>query len=149
MGRFDDGAAHHDQDTATGGPCRPVEYSNQLLTRARAYECLFGHWHYPAAGVGGGAGRDPAAVPQAVIRGLARAQAALEALPGESVDYRHLVTNETALWMALTRLYPDRRIANFSYIDAAFAKQREAIAERRRSASFQRIEAMVRDLQDD
>ena len=112
-----------------------------------AHSVLNQGWHYPAAVVGG-ADPDPATDPRAVIQGLARAQAALEALPGETVDYRHLVTNETALWMALTRLYPDRRIAKFRYIDAAFAKQREAIAESRRSDSFQRVARLVCDLRD-
>jgi hypothetical protein len=99
-----------------------------------AWSMLAQGWLYPARGVEGEA---------ALIQGLAEAERALAALPGEAVDYDDLITSESALQSALANLYPDREIGPVRYLDDTFAKRRDAVLRRRGEERYREIEAAV------
>lgn len=104
-----------------------------------AYTMLKREWLYPA---------HAASVfddhPWALVEGLVRAEAVLDALPGESVDYADAVFDYGPLEEALGRLYPDAQLARLGYIDRGFARTRRRLeAERRDSLVFRRLEWIV------
>ena len=104
-----------------------------------AYTMLKREWLYPA---------HAASIfddhPWALVEGLVRAEAVLDALPGESVDYADAVFDYGPLEEALGRLYPDARLAPLGYIDRGFARTRRRLeAERRDSLVFRRLEWIV------
>ena len=101
-----------------------------------AYTMLKRQWLYPARA---------ASVfeehPWALVEGLVRAEAVLDALPGETVEYSDAVLDHGPLELALGRLYPDAPLAPLRYIDRGFARTRaRREAERRRSLVFRRLE---------
>jgi hypothetical protein len=82
--------------------------------------------------------------PWALVEGLVRAEAVLDALPGETVDYADAVLDHDPLEVALRRLYPDAPVAPLRYIDRGFARTRRRLeAERRDSLVFRRLEGIV------
>jgi hypothetical protein len=82
--------------------------------------------------------------PWALVEGLVRAEAVLDALPGETVDYADAVLDHDPLEVALRRLYPDAPLAQVRYIDRGFARTRRRLeAERRDSLVFRRLEGIV------
>ncbi len=104
-----------------------------------AYTMLKRQWLYPARA---------ASVfdthPWALVEGLVRAEAVLEALPGETVEYADAVLDHTPLEAALRRLYPETRLEPLEYIDRRFARTRRRLeAERRDSLVFRRLEWIV------
>jgi hypothetical protein len=104
-----------------------------------AYTMLKRQWLYPARA---------ASVfeehPWALVEGLVRAEAVLEALPGETVEYADAVLDHGPLELALGRLYPDASLAPLRYIDRGFARTRRRLeAERRGSLVFRRLEWIV------
>jgi hypothetical protein len=104
-----------------------------------AYTMLKRQWLYPA---------QAASVfdehPWALVEGLLRAEAVLDALPGETVEYADAVLDHGALEVALSRLYPDAPVAPPRYIDRRFARTRQRLeAERRGSLVFRRLEWIV------
>ena len=104
-----------------------------------AYTMLKRQWHYPARA---------ASVfeehPWALVEGLVRAEAVLEALPGVTVEYAHAVLDYGPLDAALRRLYPEAPLAPLRYIDRGFARTRRRLeAERRSSLVFRRLEWIV------
>lgn len=99
-----------------------------------AWSMLAQGWLYPARGTEGEA---------ALIQGLAEAERALTALPGEVVDYDDLITSESALQSALANLYPDREIGPVRYLDDSFAKRRDAVLRRREEGRYREIEEKV------
>lgn len=104
-----------------------------------AYTMLKREWHYPAhaASVFG-------EHPWTVVEGLVRAEAVLDALPGETVEYADAVLDHEPLAAALHRLYPDTPLAAPRYIDRGFAHTRRRLeSERRESLSFRRLEWIV------
>jgi hypothetical protein len=104
-----------------------------------AYTMLKRQWLYPAR-----AASVFDAHPWALIEGLVRAEAVLEALPGETVEYADAVLDHRPLGLALGRLYPDAPLAPVRYIDRGFARTRRRLeADRRRSLAFRRLEWIV------
>lgn len=104
-----------------------------------AYTMLKRQWLYPARA---------ASVfeehPWALVEGLVRAEAVLDALPGETVDYADAVFDHGPLEEALGRLYPDAQLAPLGYIDRGFMRTRRRLeAERRDSLVFRRLEWIV------
>ena len=104
-----------------------------------AYTMLKRQWLYPAH-----AASVFEAHPWALVEGLVRAEAVLDALPGETVEYSEAVLDHRPLELALGRLYPDEPLAAPSYIDRGFARTRRRLeAERRGSLVFRRLEWIV------
>jgi hypothetical protein len=104
-----------------------------------AYTMLRRQWLYPA---------HAASLfdehPWALVEGLVRAEAVLDALPGETVEYADAVLDHDPLEAALSRLYPDAPLAPPRYIDGGFARTRRRLeAERRGSLVFRRLEWIV------
>jgi hypothetical protein len=109
-----------------------------------AYAMLKRQWLYPAR-----AASLFEANPWALVEGLVRADAVLDALPGETVDYADAVLAHDPLEHALRRLYPDRRLASVRYIDRRFERTRRRLeAERRRSLVFRRLEWIVTEVRE-
>jgi hypothetical protein len=109
-----------------------------------AYTMLKRQWVYPARA---------ASVfdvhPWALVEGLVRAEAVLDALPGETVDYADAVLAHDPLELALRRLYPETRPAPVRYIDRRFARTRRRLeAERRSSLVFRRLEWIVAEVRE-
>jgi hypothetical protein len=104
-----------------------------------AYTMLKRQWLYPARA---------ASVfdehPWALVEGLVRAEAVLDALPGETIEYADAVLDHGPLEDALYRLYPDAALSPPNYIDRGFARTRRRLeAERRGSLVFRRLEWIV------
>ena len=104
-----------------------------------AYTMLKRQWLYPARA---------ASVfddhPWALVEGLVRAEAVLDALPGETVEYADAVLDHDPLECALRRLYPDATLAPLRYIDRGFTRTRRRLeADRRDSLVFRRLESIV------
>ena len=104
-----------------------------------AYTMLKRQWLYPA---------HAASLfdehPWALVEGLVRAEAVLDALPGETVEYADAVLDHGALEAALSRLYPDAPLVPPCYIDRRFARTRRRLeADRRSSLVFRRLEWIV------
>jgi len=104
-----------------------------------AYTMLKRRWFYPAQ-----AASVFDAHPWALVEGLVRAEAVLDALPGETVDYASAVLDHDPLEAALARLYPDAPLSPLRYIDRGFDRTRRRLeAERRGSLVFRRLEWIV------
>jgi hypothetical protein len=104
-----------------------------------AYTMLKRQWLYPAH-----AASVFDAHPWALVEGLVRAEAVLDALPGVTVEYADAVLGHGALESALRRLYPEAKLAPLGYIDRGFDRTRRRLeAERRRSLVFRRLEWIV------
>jgi len=104
-----------------------------------AYTMLKRQWLYPAR-----AASVFEAHPWALVEGLVRAEAVLDALPGETVEYADAVLDHDPLEFALRRLYPDAPLTQLRYIDRGFARTRRRLeAERRGSLVFRRLESIV------
>ena len=104
-----------------------------------AYAMLKRQWLYPAR-----AASVFDAHPWTLVEGLVRAETVLDALPGETVDYRDAILDHGPLEAALRRLYPDVPLAGLRYIDRGFARTRGRLeAERRDSLVFRRLEWIV------
>jgi len=97
------------------------------------------------------AGWDPAQAasvyevrPWTLVEGLVRADAVIEALPGESVSYDDAIVDPDPLDTALRRLYPEVSFPDAHYIDRRFIRTRKRLeADRRDSLLFRRIESIV------
>jgi hypothetical protein len=104
-----------------------------------AYTMLKRHWLYPAR-----AASVFDAHPWALVEGLVRAEAVLDALPGETVEYADAILDHDPLESALRRLYPDGPLVQVRYIDRGFARTRRRLEdERRGSLVFRRLESIV------
>jgi len=104
-----------------------------------AYTMLKRQWLYPARA---------ASVfdthPWTLVEGLVRAEAVLDALPGETVEYADAVFAHEPLEGALRRLYPEVPLAPLRYIDRSFVRTRRRLeAERRDSLVLRRLEWIV------
>jgi hypothetical protein len=109
-----------------------------------AYTMLKREWLYPAR-----AASAFDAHPWMLVEGLLRAEAVLEALPGETVEYAEAVLGHEPLENALQRLYPDVSLAPVRYIDRGFARTRRSLeAERRSSLVLRRLEWIVAEVRD-
>jgi hypothetical protein len=104
-----------------------------------AYAMLKRQWWYPARAASVFEVR-----PWSLIEGLVRAEAVLEALPGESVEYADAIIDPDPLHAALRRLYPVASFHEPHYIDRRFIRTRRRLeAERRDSLLYRRIEWIV------
>jgi hypothetical protein len=104
-----------------------------------AYTMLKRQWLYPAR-----AASVFDAHPWALVEGLVRAEAVLDELPGETVDYSDAILDHDPLESALRRLYPDAPLVPLRYIDRGFARTRGRLeADRRGSLVFRRLESIV------
>ena len=104
-----------------------------------AYTMLKRRWLYPAR-----AASVFDAHPWALVEGLVRAEAVLDALPGVTVEYADAVLDHGPLEAALRRLYPDAELTPLRYIDRGFDRTRRRLeAERRGSLVFRRLEWIV------
>jgi hypothetical protein len=104
-----------------------------------AYTMLKRQWLYPAQ-----AASVFDAHPWALVEGLVRAEAVLDALPGETIDYADAVLDHSTLERALRCLYPDVQLAPPHYIGRSFARTRQRLeADRRSSLVFRRLEWIV------
>ncbi len=104
-----------------------------------AYTMLKRQWLYPARA---------ASVfdthPWTLVEGLVRAEAVLDALPGETVEYADAVFAHEPLEGALRRLYPEVQLEPLRYIDRSFVRTRRRLeAERRDSLVLRRLEWIV------
>ena len=104
-----------------------------------AYTMLKRQWLYPA---------HAASLfdehPWALVEGLVRAEAVLDALPGETVEYADAVLDHGALEAALSCLYPNAPLVPPRYIDRRFTRTRRLLeADRRSSLVFRRLESIV------
>jgi hypothetical protein len=104
-----------------------------------AYTMLKRRWLYPAR-----AASVFDEYPWTLVEGLVRAEAVLDALPGETVEYADAVLDHAPLELALGRLYPEAPVAPLRYIDRGFARTRRRLeSERGRSLVFRRLEWIV------
>ena len=109
-----------------------------------AYTMLKRQWLYP-----GRAASVFDAHPWALVEGLVRADAVIDMLPGETVEYADAVLAHEPLADALRRLYPEVGLAPLRYIDRGFARKRERLeAERRDSLVFRRLEWIVSEVRE-
>jgi hypothetical protein len=109
-----------------------------------AFAMLKRRWLYPAR-----AASVFDAHPWALVEGLLRAEAVLDALPGETVEYADAVFAHEPLAGALRRLYPGVPLAPPRYIDRGFARTRRRLeAERRDSLVFRRLEWIVSEVRE-
>lgn len=116
-----------------------------------AYSMLRMQWLYPARAAaphGADGEEEPFSVETSVVRGLLAAEAALEELPGEVIEYDDLVADEDALLAALRCLYPGARLRGVRFIDDSFAHRRSAILARRNEDEYKRIERSISLQQD-
>ncbi|MGA2563178.1 MAG: hypothetical protein ABSF96_06430 [Steroidobacteraceae bacterium] len=92
-------------------------------------------WHYPKR-------LFPKTEPVelAVIRGLLRAQEALDRIPGQEVDFDRLIEDEGSLYSALTSLYGDGVLIKYPrYIDQKFRARRDEVMGRRGTPEYAAI----------
>ena len=109
-----------------------------------AYTMLKRQWLYPAR-----AASVFDAHPWALVEGLVRAEAVLDALPGETVEYADAVLDHGPLEVALRRLYPDAALTAPRYIDRGFARTRGRLeSERRASLVYRRLEWIVAEVRE-
>ena len=100
-------------------------------------------WLYPHHAV-------PAEEPttRGMIRGLIRAERALDALSAEVLDFGALVESEEPLWDALRRLYPGTELRPISYLDDEFRRRTRAVAARREEADWPALQQQVAELRE-
>jgi len=79
----------------------------------------------------------------AMVQGLLQADAALDAVPAECVNFDELIYSEKQLIMALRALYPKRKIASVGFIDEQFERKRQQILERRKSEKHKMLAELV------
>ena len=101
-------------------------------------------WTYPARAASlDSDDRTMPTLETAIIDGLLRAEQALQALPGEVVDYDSLIEDEDVLRGALSRLYPGVRLHEFRYIDEGFCWKRDAALARKQWSTYRELAALV------
>jgi hypothetical protein len=88
-------------------------------------------WMYPARAAPGV--EDPT---EAFLRGLSRAEAALDSLEAVTVEFDDLVRDTHALRSALERLYPGTPLAELSYFEASFREEAEEVLSHRKEARW-------------
>ena len=104
-----------------------------------AYAMLKRQWWYPSRAASIFDTR-----PWSLVEGLVRAEAVLDALPGETVDYADAVIDHEPLEAALRRLYPETSLAPVRYIDRRFVRTRRKLEiDRRDSIVYRRLEWIV------
>ena len=101
-----------------------------------ALSMLSMRWLYPARPR---ASPGPDELATAFLRGLLEAEAALDAVSAEEVEYDGLVHDETALRNALQKLAPGRALPEVRYVTPEFRQVREERLSRRQGERYQLI----------
>ncbi|MBV9924882.1 MAG: hypothetical protein JOZ96_07705 [Acidobacteria bacterium] len=81
-----------------------------------------------------------------LIRGLIRAERALDALSAEVLNFEELVESEEPLRAALRRLYPEAELKPAGYIDDHFRRRARAVAARREEPGWPALQREVAEL---
>ena len=105
-----------------------------------AFAILAKGWTYPANGAG-----EPLDSEWSIVEGLVRAEIALAALPGLTIDFEDAIADHAALEEALQTLYPGIPRTPVRYIDDLFIRERQR---RRREMTESPRFDKVRDLVD-
>ena len=98
-------------------------------------------WFYPTLASDGQGGRL-----RQLVQGLLRAQAAIQAVPGEAVRFTDLVGDESPLREALQRLYPEMAVPEIPYLTPDFLANRDAVRQRRADPAYAMIGKLVDSL---
>lgn len=118
-----------------------------LCIRRRLADVVFSmlrmEWHYPARAAACEGEGEPLSAETAVVRGLLAAETALQALPGEGVDFEDLIGDEEVLLAALRRLYPEARVRGVRFLGERFTRRRDEVLARRSTDAYQRIERSI------
>jgi len=85
-----------------------------------AFAVLAKGWTYPGA-----AARESLDHDWSIIEGLVRAETALAAIPGQTIEFADAIHDHTALEEAIDALYPETPRTAVSYIDDAFIRDRQ------------------------
>lgn len=101
------------------------------------FTMLYRQWFYPRRAISDGGTH----AEEAMIKGLIRADAVLTAVPAVQLDFDDLISDESFLRNALTKLYPEFEELNVSYMDDNFHLRREAVLSRRKTNAY----GLVRD----
>lgn len=102
-----------------------------------AFSMLARGWHYPKSASCGEGNLE-----ELVIKGIIRADKALDSLPAEQVDFDDLIIDESALRNALSNLYPGVAIQDFKYT-ASFQATANAVLQRRSTDSYKQLSENV------
>jgi hypothetical protein len=92
-------------------------------------------WDYPQ-----GAARSGGDARGRLLSGLEQADAALDSIAGEVVEFDDLLESTEPLRAALARLYPGREIPAIDYFDDGFRLRRRRLEEQRREPHWQELE---------
>jgi hypothetical protein len=85
-----------------------------------AFAILAKGWTYPGAGA-----REPLDPEWSIAEGLVRAEMALAAIPGQTIEFADAILDHTALEEAIEALYPGTPRMAVNYIDDAFIRGRQ------------------------
>ena len=102
------------------------------------YSMLKMEWFYPAR-----AAEKSTRLDDAVVEGLIRAEAAIDSIPGETIDYDNFIDNEQTIRNSLITLYPNDKVRGFTFIDDDFRKSTEKILKRRETDLYKEIAQRV------
>jgi hypothetical protein len=104
-----------------------------------AYSMLRRQWHYPAR-----LGSRGDSLEWAMVKGLVRAERALDSAPAQPVDFDEMIADEKSLGNALAAIYGKRsRAENVKYIDREFELMRAEVLRRRRTREHRRLTKLV------
>lgn len=104
-----------------------------------AFSMLAHNWLYPKA-----ASQHQDDAEAAVIEGIIRADMALDAVPGEHLDFDELIADEGVLSRALLKLYPGSPVLKFQYLNESFCAFRDQqVLHRRTLAQYKKLAEKV------
>lgn len=95
-------------------------------------------WYYPAE-----AGTEHVPIEEAIIEGLLRGWAAIDAIHGPTIDYDAVIADEGVLHRALAVLYPDAAPRSVRFINDAFRGESERLIARRSSERYRKYADLV------
>ena len=103
-----------------------------------AFSMLDRQWNYPRRLFAETA--DPEL---ALVRGLVRAEKALNEIPAEQIEFDDVIADEQAVRAALTSLYGDVVLQKPRYIDEPFQRASQKILNRRNNDKYRRLADLV------
>jgi hypothetical protein len=104
-----------------------------------AFSMLAHNWLYPRV-----AAPNQDDTEAAVIEGIIRADMALDAVPGEHLDFDDLIVDESVLRNALVKLYPEAAVPTFQYLNESFCAFRDQqVLHRRTLARYKKLAEKV------
>jgi hypothetical protein len=110
----------------------PAHVASAMLAR---------NWSYPMRASDGQGGRL-----RQIVQGLLRAEAAILAVPGETIRFADLVSDESPLRAVLQRLYPEVAVPEIPYLTPEFFANRAAVRQRRADPAYAMIAKLVDSL---